>query len=462
MCGIWGLVAKNPNGFYKDHIDLAQNMLLCGQLRGTHGTGMFLVDKEGNPEYLKIGGNAQQLMDTKEFNPFMSRVLQKGTILVGHNRFATKGDHSTPNAHPFQYKQITLVHNGTVTSTDLEKNKVKVDSHSFTKDIANADDFKEHLQLTRGAFCFVWYNKKLNKLLIYRNDERPLSMFEADNSFIFASEGNMVRWLAGRKNIKHDYREIKPEVLYSFDMSVNGPKKIEEEPLPKKFHYYSGYTPPATPPWRDTSHKNGYWRNGMFHEYNPPPLSLVPKLPAPAKPTGGITHGKKVGDNILFSLYDEAERGVGSSKVWEYQGILEEDGSTANVEVVFVTKNRDATWLDKPLLCGTICSVYPDGTLQVKTKSVEEVETTEVETIIKTSVEKEEESDTTIFTLKDGTQLEKFRFKKLTALRCLSCHDQITCEEHKGCSYSDKIGGLYCPDCTDQIEHDLSMYPMYH
>jgi predicted glutamine amidotransferase len=466
MCGIWGLVAKHSNGFYKDHVGLAEDMLLCGQLRGMHGTGMFMVNKDGQPEYLKIGGNAQKLMDDKEFNPYMNKVLQTGVAIVGHNRFATRGDHTTPNAHPFYYKNITLVHNGLVSSTDMEKNKVKVDSHSFTKDLSAAgDNYKELLQETNGAFTFVWHNKKLNKLLIYRNHERPMNMFEGDSTYMFASEGNMVRWLAGRRNLKHDYIEIKPEVLYSFDLDAKYSRKMEEERLPKKHEYYPGFTPPASSPWNagpvNTTRK-GHWKNNIWVP-DDAQLALVPKLPVVSLPAKkSMPHEKKVGDSVLFSLYDEVERGLGSTKVYEYQGILEADAQSENVEVVFMSKNKQSDWLDKPLLCGDICAIYPDGTIQIKTKTVCEVDTGEIETTIEQPVQEQAKDEDAIIKLKDGTTMSWFKYHKLAAMRCLGCHDKVTDEEATMVSFSEKIHGLYCPDCTLDIEHNTMMYPMYH
>ena len=372
MCGIFGLVSRYNSGFFKDHVALLQDMAICGQLRGVHGSGFFSVSKEGKQDWVKIGDNAQRLLNTKEYDTFIENTFRTGLACVGHNRFATKGDHSTPNAHPFKHKHIMLVHNGMVTNTDLDKNKVKVDSHSFTKDIANEGDaWKDVLTNATGAFCFVWHDHKLNKLLIYRNHERPMSMYRSDAMYIFASEKGMAHWLGARRGMKMDSIEIKPEVLYSFDMNLesgNRGRELMEEPLPLKKGYsvYSNYS------HYERAHNDDYnsrpgWKNGI---YTPPAISFTPGGTVAKKQL----HNKKVGETILFSLYDETSEGLGASHIWKYTGILEEDGVTDNIDIYFLTKNRAKEWMDMPLLAGTICSVHADGVIQVKSKTVVEVE----------------------------------------------------------------------------------------
>jgi hypothetical protein len=458
MCGIFGLVSRTNFGFNQQHIDLLQDMAVCGQLRGTHGTGFFSSNKEGKEDWVKIGGSTGKLLPTKEYSTFINNAINNGLCVVGHNRFATRGDHSTDNAHPFKHKHIMLVHNGLVTSTDMEKNKVKVDSHSFTKDLANAgDDWKELLSNTKGAFCFVWHNTKLNRLFIYRNEDRPMSMYESDANYLFASERGMVHWLGARRNYKMEYVEIKPEVLYSFDMSTKYTgafRKVEEEALPLKKNYkvysnqYDGYgydNVTATNDWR----ARGTWKNGIWQ----PPSTHLTTTVTRGTVAKKYNHDKKVGEAVLFSLYDEAAQGlVNSPNEWKYTGVLEEDGFSENIDVIFLTKNRSAKWLDCPLLTGIICNIHPDGTIQVKTRTVEEVESTTVITQKPAELDEDE-----ILTLKDGEKMSRFKFRKLTAMKCHGCNSNIIDNEYKDCSYSTRIGALFCGDCTISIETDTQV-----
>jgi hypothetical protein len=240
---------------------------------------------------------------------------------------------------------------------------------------------------------------------------------------------------------------------------------MEEELLPKKYTYYPGFTPPASSPWSAgpvTTTRKGHWKNNIWVP-DDAQLALVPKLPDVSLPAKKLLpHDKKVGDFVLFSLYDEVERGLGSTKVFEYQGILEADAQSGNVEVVFMSKNKQSDWLAKPLLCGNICAIYPDGTLQIKTKTVYEVDTGEIETVITQVAADDKKDEDTIIKIKDGTTMSWFKYHKLAAMRCLGCHDKITDEEFQSVSFSEKIHGLYCPDCTLDIEHNTMMYPIYH
>lgn len=421
--------------FYKTHVDLLSDLLLAGQLRGRDGTGLFRIDSHNKVDWLKIAGGAENLMADKSFDDFEKAIFSKGQAVVGHNRYATSGGRGTLQAHPFQHEHITLVHNGFVSSTnakDKDKNlKCEVDSHSFCIDLAQSgDDWKELLQKTTGAFCFVWHDARDNTIRIYRNDQRPLSFYENDDLVLFASERGMAAWCAGRRGLKMDYREAAPDVLYSIDLNVNQ-RFLKEERLPSKKHgvvvYHGGnqYTTPAV----------------NSNKFTPPDSKY------------------KVGDTVIFSCYDERHNGT----LWHYYGIVEDDSDIKEqTEVCFLSKNRQKTFLDSPLIKGTINALLKDGTVQVSTKTLEVVATAEVSKLTKEEPPFDNDSGEYV-RLKDGVSMLKERFKMWADMRCPGCRDQISMEDAPFCSWSSANSGLFCPDCTTVVENaDLATKGMVH
>lgn len=209
MCGIVGMMATDPSGFFQYDKDEFWNMLVVDSLRGAHSTGAFLVprDKEVNEtDIVKVVGNPYELLGYSNTYSFLTKMHTKGGVVVGHNRYATRGAVNAKNAHPFDEEHITLVHNGTLTNFDELKKKypdADVDSQLVAQMFA-AEGVEETIQQINGAFVFVWFNKDDGTLNFVRNTQRPLSLalYQNRNFLVFASEASTLRWHEDRHNTK--------------------------------------------------------------------------------------------------------------------------------------------------------------------------------------------------------------------------------------------------------------------
>lgn len=238
MCGIFGTIVKSKNGLWTPEEAFIQNLLVVGAVRGDHGTGTFWVPHTDPTEvdYLKIAGNPYNLIHAKEWGDYWKEAKSKAKAFVGHHRYATKGKHTTDNAHPFQHKHITMVHNGTIHwgLTKYEKMPgVEVDSHALT--IAIAEEGLQVLADMSGAFACVWHNAEDGTLNIAKNNERPLSLVRMENgNYFFASEGPMLAWALNR--VAHDKKWEKVDLVnnkhYKFNLENLGEPEVS--PLPEK------------------------------------------------------------------------------------------------------------------------------------------------------------------------------------------------------------------------------------
>ena len=254
MCGIVGIISKNQAGLYHTDMDLFEDLLVCDSLRGLDSTGVFGVYKNRQARTLKVAAEPHMLFRCNEWSDFKTKAVSSMTMVVGHNRSATRGSVTTTNAHPFTEGKIVLVHNGTLHNQKDFNTDVEVDSHAITHAL-NKRPAKEVLKEIDGAFAFVWYDRSEGKLFIARNSERPLSFAETTNNIIFASEGPMLEWLLSRKTgaIKPTTESFPVGQLISFDAKGN---KTEEEfeLFRPKFHGYSHktayptYYPTTLPP----------------------------------------------------------------------------------------------------------------------------------------------------------------------------------------------------------------------
>jgi hypothetical protein len=240
MCGIVGVVSKVQGGLFYTDMDIFENMLVCDSLRGQDSTGVFGVYKNRQARTLKVAAEPHMLFRCNEWGDFRTKAQSSMQLVVGHNRYATKGAVNTQNAHPFAEGNIVLVHNGTLHNQKDFNKDVEVDSHAIAHAL-NERDAKDVLKDVNGAFAFVWYDRSKSKLFIARNSERPLSFVETSSNIYFASEAGMLDFVLNRKT--GSYAPAQPfPVGKLISIDAKGHKEEEDFELYRPKSYTQGYS----------------------------------------------------------------------------------------------------------------------------------------------------------------------------------------------------------------------------
>lgn len=174
FCGLIGFSGK---GNY--NIDKIKLIMLWNSVeRGKDATGIFTpttgVIKDNDP--------AGRFFYGKEIEK-----LQPDHTMIAHVRAKTIGVNSAKNAHPFEYEETVLAHNGTLTDVynlglkyDMKANDWDVDSQVLANAINkafeknNANPFFDVIGEYKGAAALLFYNKSTDCLYAYHDKERPL------------------------------------------------------------------------------------------------------------------------------------------------------------------------------------------------------------------------------------------------------------------------------------------------
>lgn len=229
MCGIWGLVTGNSNGFFHNDVNYMEEMAILTSLRGDQSSGIAwgYNTENGQAHLIKAVGDPFHLLrDANDSWDKLSKALiQKGRWILGHGRYATRGNISIKNAHPFREEHITLVHNGTVDELNTKRDEtVEVDSHALCIDIAKYGALPTLTKMS-GAAAIVWYDAKERALFFFRNGQRDLHYVLTNQRMMFMSEREALEYLLRRNNDYSLVKSILPfdaGILYRLD-----PKRLE-------------------------------------------------------------------------------------------------------------------------------------------------------------------------------------------------------------------------------------------
>lgn len=243
MCGIWGIIPGQTTVGLNVR-KFIESCAIAGTVRGDHGTGIMMLGKNGVHEIIKGAEDGIDLLTYKQASKAIYEAPSDVWAYVGHNRAATRGPIDDDSAHPFRHGNITLVHNGFISNAEwlpgtvTSKDKNRVDSDLLCQSI-NDVGYEKAIDRAYGAYALCWHDQRDNALRMLRNSQRPMHMMRlACGGIVFASEGDMLWWVAGRANLgRTEVRELSVDTL----LTITSDRKCVGEKIEAKSYYNYNY-----------------------------------------------------------------------------------------------------------------------------------------------------------------------------------------------------------------------------
>lgn len=226
MCGLAGGVS---NYLSQGEIETIQELGLLASFRGMDSTGMMFgaaAKKKNKAEYIydKDITLPGSFLYEGRFKSVLKEVDRPWFIAL-HTRHATVGKVDKANAHPYNYKHICGMHNGTVPKYEPRpdedgKTEAETDSYAIIQDLADLGVVETLTKAQDGAYALVWIDTKTHRLHMVRNHKRPLWIMQTPGkgTTFWASERRMLDFIAQGLNYKmNDPILLDTECLYTFE-----------------------------------------------------------------------------------------------------------------------------------------------------------------------------------------------------------------------------------------------------
>jgi glucosamine--fructose-6-phosphate aminotransferase (isomerizing) len=234
MCGIFGIILKNPDNVYS----LVINGLIQLQNRGYDSAGLCVI-KNNSFELHKYASTDKMNAIDKLAN--LGLVSEESLFIgMGHNRWATHGIKSNANAHPHlsNNKNFVIVHNGIIenynelkkflisngytffsqTDTEVIVNLIEYHYNELQSQNNTFDAIKLTIEKLHGTYGLIIQNlDEENKLYCVRNGS-PLLIGQNEDRVIITSEQS------GFCNMVNNYITLHNDDICVIEKTINNIK----------------------------------------------------------------------------------------------------------------------------------------------------------------------------------------------------------------------------------------------
>ncbi len=221
MCGIVGYVGRRE----------ASQLLVSGlrrlEYRGYDSAGVAICDSSGRVAIARSPGKLDRLVKLLEQEPL------RGSVGIGHTRWATHGRPSEENAHPHQHAGVAVVHNGIIENHLELRERLRKRGHTFTSEtdteifahlIADAETARPEggllgavqaaLEQVQGTYALAVMSERSPEEIVAAKNASPLvlglgqgeqfvasdvpALLQETRDVIFMEEGEIARLTPGR------------------------------------------------------------------------------------------------------------------------------------------------------------------------------------------------------------------------------------------------------------------------
>jgi predicted glutamine amidotransferase len=174
MCGLVGVLGPAS----KVNRLIFQDMLCMDVKRGPHSTGIMMANKK--EAWWKK--NTELPWDFLRDEEVEGKFKEQYPVLMGHNRWATVGDVTAANAHPFHHGKIILMHNGTLDAPHKLHgwSDFDTDSECLAYNISRYG-IKDTWKKVDGAATLTWWDLEERSLNVISNCRRPFNFIVSEN-----------------------------------------------------------------------------------------------------------------------------------------------------------------------------------------------------------------------------------------------------------------------------------------
>ena len=193
MCGIIGYLGD------KQATPILMESLKRLEYRGYDSAGVAVMETDIHSTLTKSERKVDDLIAK------LSQNMPKGTLGIGHTRWATHGRPTIVNAHPHSdcYARIMVVHNGIIENFKELKEELEEKGHEFTsetdseviphlvEDLYQGDllsAVRQALQKIKGAYAMALYSHDDPELLIGARLNAPLVVGMGEGEWFIASD----------------------------------------------------------------------------------------------------------------------------------------------------------------------------------------------------------------------------------------------------------------------------------